>query len=181
MEAKIYFIKGEDSFELYHPIVEVKGIDAKMRGRSELLIIKDDTVYLSKEKHGLCCENLHTGFEYGIPGGGWNIDEPHNITAYREAIEEARIVTKNVIYAGAYSVVYSKPKPLVKEKIAPENQWRGYFTEVFIGTYGGEYTGIVNDEDKDDIIDSGKFYPISDVIDLLHPVHQKAIKDYLQI
>ena len=180
MDKKIYFVKGSGiHFEIYHPIVELDGI--RMRGRSELLVVKGDKVYLSKEKHGLCCENLNSRFEYNVAGGGWNKDEPHDITALRESMEETRIIASNIKYAGDYCVVYPEPKPWVKEKVDPEYQWRGYYTEVYIGTYSNRYTGEIKDGDKDDIIYTGHFYPIDEVISLINPVHQKAIKEYMNL
>lgn len=176
---RFYFIKdGNKGFESSHPIVEIDGIDKKMRGRSEMIVIKDDQIYLSKKKHGLCCENIDSGFIYDVPGGGWNPNENFVDAAIRECKEEARINVNGVVAVNDYYVLYDDPKEWIKKKIDSENWWYGYYTIVFVGEYNGEYTGNINEEDKDDIINTGKFYPISEVFDLLNPIHQEAIKRF---
>lgn len=155
----------------YNAIVDTnKGI--RSRGRSELLVINGNKVYLSKSKKGLCGN-------YDVPGGGWDKDEAHNKSAIREAEEESRLKTKNIKYGGKYLTYYDEPHEWVQNNVPKEYQWRGYYTEVYVGEYAGKYNGKIDDKDKDDIIDTGKFYNIEDVFDELHPVHQKAIKDYL--
>lgn len=156
----------------YNAIVEIDGESARMRGRSELLIIKDNMIYLSKIKKGLCGN-------YDVPGGGWDKGEDHSKSAIREAQEEARLKSKNVKYSGYYTVVYDQPHKWVRNKVDPKYQWRGYYTEVFIGEYDGKYNGKIADIDKDELIDTGKFYPVEEVYEELHPVHQKAIDEYL--
>lgn len=155
----------------YNAIVEINGESARMRGRSELLIIKDNMIYLSKTKKGLCGN-------YDVPGGGWDKGEDHSKSAIREAQEEARLKSKNVKYSGYYTVVYDQPHEWIRNKVDPKYQWRGYYTEVFIGEYDGRYNGKIADIDKDELIDTGKFYPIEEVYEELHPVHQKAIDKY---
>lgn len=156
----------------YNAIVEIDGESARMRGRSELLIINNNMIYLSKSKKGLCGN-------YDVPGGGWNEGEDHSKSAIREAQEEARLKSKNVNYAGYYTVIYDQPHEWIRNKVDPKYQWRGYYTEVFIGEYAGRYNGKIDDIDKDELIDTGKFYPIEEVYDELHPIHQKAIDEYL--
>lgn len=186
MEVKnTYFLQDDNgNFEKYHPIVEVdvgNGEIVKMRGRSELLVIKDaKEIYLSKEKHGLCCEGLDNGFTYDITGGGWIPGESHLFSAVREAKEEARLLSRNIVYGGCYNVLYPEPKEWIKKKISKHHWWYGYFTEVFVGSYNGKYNGFIHEEDKDSIIKTGKFYPIDQVIDLLNPIHQQAIRNYLE-
>lgn len=157
----------------YNAIAQVKGYNFKCRGRSELLVIKGDSVYLAKGKEGLYGN-------YSVPGGGWDPKEPHDISAIREAEEEARLSTKNVQYGGNYLTEYSEPHKWVQEKIPKKDQWRGYYTEVYIGEYTGKFNGHIDEEDKDDIINIGKFYPISEVRDILNPVHRRIIDAYIQ-
>lgn len=157
----------------YQPIAKVKGFNFKCRGRSELLVIKGNSVYLAKDKEGLYGN-------YSVPGGGWDATEPHDVSASREAEEEARLSTTNVQYGGNYLTEYDEPKKWVKEKIPKKDQWRGYYTEVYIGEYTGKFNGHIDEEDKDDIINVGKFYPISEVRDVLNPVHRRIIDAYIQ-
>lgn len=193
--------KRDNHFEDYHPIVKIPNTDMKLRGRSELLVIKNDEVYLSKEKNGLCssggfvyCKELNEGkgmfiknaetfqpdMEYEVPGGGWKPNEMSWRTAVREAKEEARLCCNSprVYYAGDYVVTYDEPKEWIKENIPKKWQWRGYFTSVFIGSYVSTYAGHIDERDKDDLIDTGKFYPIEEVFPRLNPIHQYAIKKY---
>ena len=155
----------------YNALVDINGY-IRARGRSEMLIIKGDKVYLSKSKHGL-------SEKYGIPGGGWDPNEDHAITAARESEEESRIKTKNVEYASSYLLIYDDIPGWVKKKVPEEYQWKAYYTEVYVGEYNGKYTGKIDDEDKDDIIKTGKFYNIKDIFDDLYPIHQAAIMNYL--
>ena len=158
---------------IYNAIVDVNA-SIRARGRSELLVIKGDEVYLSKSKKGLCGD-------YSVPGGGWDPNEPHDKSAIREAEEEARLKTKNVKYADRYLSLYDEPHDWIKREIPEEYQWRGYYTEVYVGEYAGKYSGKIEDEDKDDIIKTGKFYKIKEVFDELHPIHQNAILNYLAL
>ena len=42
----------------------------------------------------------------------------------------------------------------------------GTYTEIYVAEYDGPYTGVVDDEDKDDsMYKNGKFYDICDVYD----------------
>lgn len=157
----------------YNAIAQVKGYNFKCRGRSELLVIKGDSVYLAKGKEGLYGN-------YSVPGGGWDEKEPHDVSSIREAEEEARLSTKNVQYGGNYLTEYSEPHKWVQEKIPKKDQWRGYYTEVYIGEYTGKFNGHIDEEDKDDIINVGKFYPISEVRGILNPVHRRIIDAYIQ-
>ena len=168
---KIYGVSINDR---YNPIVEIEGESVRMRGRSELLIIKDNKIYLSKIKRGLCGN-------YDVPGGAWDEGENHSSSASREAEEEARLKSKNVKYSGFYYVVKDQPHEWVKNNIDPQLQWSGYYTEVFIGEYDGIYTGEIADIDKDELIDTGKFYPIDEVYEELHPAHKRAIDEYIDL
>lgn len=156
---------GYEHNGLYNSIVEVEGFKEKFRGRSEVLIIRGDYVYLSFNKDG-----------YKIPGGSWDRNEDHMYAAKREAEEESRIIVKNIRSNGSYLEMYDKPKKWVLETIPKEYQWTGYYTELYIAEYDKRYTGYIADEDKDDIIKTGKFYKISEVYDKLNKYHQKALE-----
>lgn len=160
----------------FNSIVELEGYNFKMRGRSEILILtKDGKVYLSKEKKGLCSTDPNI---YDVPGGGWDKYEMHDKAAIREAEEEARLKTTNVQYGGFYVIEYPEPHKWIQEKIPKEDQWRGYYTEVYVGLYDGKYTGHIDELDKDEIIKTGDFYDIKEVGKMLHPVHKEALKLY---
>lgn len=151
---------------IYNENVKIKGFDKWLRGRSELLIIDKGKVYLKKDpKKG-----------YSIPGGGWEKDEDHNLSAIRETNEEARIKVKNVNYVSSY-VAYFPPKDWVKERISEENWWYGEYIELYIGEYDGQYKGKVDKIDQDKAMESGKFYDIKSIYNDLIPVHQEALSN----
>ena len=158
----------KSSNNIYNVNVKIKGFDKWLRGRSELLIIKDNKIYLKKDsKKG-----------YSIPGGGWDENEDHNLSAIRETNEEAKIKVKNVNYVSSY-VAYFPPKDWVKERISEENWWYGEYIELYIGEYDGEFKGKIEDVDKSDYMASGKFYDIKSVYKDLIPQHQKAIDNIM--
>ena len=152
---------------LYNSIVELKGKSGiKYRGRSEVLIVKDDSIFLAGD--------IDT--KYYIPGGGWDENESHEKAAVREAQEEALITCKNVLYAGHYVSELDDAPDWVKKKIPDKsNWWKGKYTELYVADYDSKYTGYVHPLDKDNSIANGKFYKISDVFDRLSPEHQTAL------
>ena len=156
------------SNNIYNENVKIKGFNKWLRGRSELLIIDKDKVYLKKDNKG-----------YSIPGGGWEKDEDHNLSAIRETNEEARIKVKNVSYVGSYASFF-EPKDWVKERISEENWWYGEYTELYIGEYDGEFKGHVDKIDQDKKMESGKFYDIKSVYKDLISVHQEALDNIIK-
>lgn len=163
-------VNGPDG--AYNACVKVKGVDKPLRGRSEILIIKGDQVFIKfKEKN-----------KYDLPGGGWEKDEGHKTSAVREAMEEARIECKNVEYLDTYVEVFDEPKNWVKDKFDKKDWWYGYYTEVYVGEYDKKYTGHIDDVDKDPgMLNKGKFYPIKDVYSRLSDVHQEALAEYIDM
>jgi 8-oxo-dGTP pyrophosphatase MutT (NUDIX family) len=155
------------SDNIYNENIKIKGFNKWLRGRSELLIIDKDKVYLKKDNKG-----------YSIPGGGWEKDEDHNLSAIRETNEEARIKVKNVSYVGSYASFF-EPKDWVKERISEENWWYGEYTELYIGEYDGEFKGHVDKIDQDKKMESGKFYDIKSVYKDLISVHQEALDNII--
>jgi len=148
---------------IYNACCIVKGYDKPVRARSEMLVIKDDKVFISFGED-----------RYKLPGGSWNENESSLDAAIRETKEEVRICCKDVVYSGCY-LIRDKVHPWVKENIPEEEQWHGYYTEVFIGYYDGEYTGFVAECDQDDIINTGRFYPIEEVYYKLREEHKRAL------
>ena len=166
-------VYGIEKDNEWNSIVKVKGIDKPLRGRSEILIIKDDKVFL--------CFDRPTSIDkkYRLPGGGWNKDEDHMKSAIREAEEEAKIKTKNIMYYDTYIDVYDTPKRWVEERIPEKYWWYGYYTDVYVGEYDGKYTGYVNIQDRDsDMVKDGDFYDIKEVWDILNDFHKEAIEKY---
>ena len=166
-------IYGVEKDKEWYSLVKVKGIDKPLRGRSEILILKDDKVFL--------CFDRPTSIDkrYRLPGGGWNKDEDHMKSAIREAEEEAKIKTKNVMYYDTYIDVYDTPKRWVMKRIPEKYWWYGYYTDVYVGEYDGKFTGYVNIQDRDsDMVKDGEFYNIEEVWDILNPYHKDAINAY---
>lgn len=163
-------IYGKKNGEEYNSYVKLVGESKPLRGRSEVIVLKGDKIFLHKK-----------GNEYRFPGGTWDESEDHQYTALRELQEEAKINCKNLLYTESY-VKMEPPKQWMKEKLPKEDWWYGYYTEVYIGTYDGKYTGLVKESDIDhDMEEKGRFYPIDEVRDLLSDVHNKIIDKYIQL
>lgn len=171
--SKPWFIKASDNS--INACVKIKGYDKPFRARSSMLIIKDiDTVpkvyfsYSDKDK------------EYHAPGGGWNEKEEPMKAAMREAKEECHINVKIVKPFGERLEYYDEVRDWVKDHVDnPNDYWYGYYSKIFVGQFGSEYNGHVNDEDEDPEINSGKFYNFEDIKDKIYPEYKKAIEDYL--
>lgn len=165
--TKTFEIFDHDGYS--NQCVILNNYNKPLRGRSEILIIKDDMVFLSMKKEG--CNS-----KYSIPGGGWDInDKDHKESAIREAQEEVRINTKNVIPTGLRIEYDVEPPKWMKNKFDKKDWWYGYYVEIYVGEYDSKFTGKISAHDKDSMINTGKFYKISDVYDMLRQEHQKAI------
>ena len=160
---------------LYHALVRVEGIDKNLRGRAEMLVLDPSMtkVYLVFDKDGK---------DYKIPGGGFNYNESHLESAYRETIEESRIETVGIYDTGVRYVKMYEDDPAVRQKeFAEENRFYGAYTEVFIGTYAQDYwPKDINTLDVDFEMTKGHFYPIEEVYDKLKPYHQKALNSSIK-
>ena len=163
-----------DHFDIYNACVKVEGYDKPFRGRSEILIIKGDKVFISFRK-------LSPRGKYDLPGGGWDPNENHMDSAIREAKEEVRMNVTDVKPAGAYVEYSDVPARWVMANIPKKDWWYGYYTEVYIGNYSSKYDGFINEHDKDQMINTGKWYKIKDIYKKLLPVHQKAIDEFCGI
>lgn len=158
---------------IYNACVEVKGEKKILRGRSEVVIIKDDEIFL-------CFDNKNPD-DYRLPGGSWDDGEDHSKAAIREAKEEARITCKNPEFIQSYTEVYNTPKKWVKENIPEQFWWYGYYTKFYIAEYSGKYSGKVDKEDQDkSMAKNGDFYKISEVMNKLRPVHKEGLTNYLE-
>ena len=159
---------------LWNSLVKIDGL--VLRARVETLVIKKDLqqVYMhitnfSKKK-------------YRIPGGSCEKDVPNYIQAMNECNEEARIKVKpSLINTGVHYIKRYK-KPYKYDGIRKELSWVGLYTEVYVGEYDGPFTGKVDDRDKDDAMYKyGKFYPISEVYDILSDKHKEVIDDIFPV
>ena len=165
-----------DSLGRENACIKYNGIDKPLRGRSELLIIKGDSVYLVTGKKGFASTDHLT---YEVPGGAWDKGETHDVSAKREAQEESYLnVSGNPMYCGYYIISEKKPRAWVISHVKPSDWWYGYYTEVYVANYSGKYTGHVEKEDQEKAMTKGDFYKIDDVYDKLHPAHRKAIDKY---
>ena len=173
---RVWFVKSSNG--VLNACVKIKGYKKPMRGRSEVLVLKDDMILLNKKNNGFCSTKK---MKYGVPGGGWDPEESHLDAGVRETKEEALVNTKNVIY-GSHYIEYDRiPKGWVIAHVDPKHWWYGYYTEVFIGEYNGKYKGEVAEEDQQkSMANDSKFYPIKDVYHKLHPSHKEAIKKYYE-
>ena len=159
---------------LWNSLVKIDGL--VLRARVETLVIKKDLqqVYMhitnfSKKK-------------YRIPGGSCEKDMPNYIQAMNECNEEARIKVKpSLINTGVHYIKRYK-NPYKYDGIRKELSWVGTYTEVYVGEYDGPFTGEVDDRDKDDAMYKyGKFYPISEVYDILSDKHKEVIDDIFPV
>jgi len=141
------------------------------RDRVETLVFdkKDMSVYLYFRKDGI----------YDIPGGSVNKGVSNDDQVANECREEARINIKNqknteLIYLVKYD---STPEWMKDYPI----KWSGAINRVYVADYDGQYSGRIDDIDKDtEMYKFGKFYKIEDVYKLLNPVHKAAVMSYLK-
>lgn len=154
----------------YNALVKVKGIDDYLRGRSEMVL-------LSKDLESIFIELTKTG-KYKLPGGGWDENEDYMACAIRETKEEIHYLSSNVKYVEGkdYIEMYTTPKSTYQKTIPEQYQWAGVYTKVYCGIENGLYKQRVNNQDQDDLAWKGRFYKISEVYNILLPVHKEAIK-----
>ena len=150
--------------------VKIKEYSKELRARSELLIFKDDMIFMKLNSNG-----------YEFPGGGWEEGETHLESAMREAKEEAYINTKNGVHLLNYASIFKKPPEWAGWAAPKEHLWYGEYTEVFGAEYNGSYKGKVAEEDQQKSMkDNGKFYKLSDVYNKLLPIHREAVDKYMK-
>lgn len=165
---KIMFVKGKSG--LNNAVLKLKGETNYSRGRSELLIVRGDKVFLRLKKEG----------KYNIPGGGWEPEEPHSIAAIREAAEEARILTYEPKYISTYIQSMPKPHDWVLKEVPQKYVWYSYYNELYLAEYKGSYKGHIDKMDQDNnMYKKGKFYPIESVLPILKKPHQDALIEYM--
>lgn len=147
-----------------HSCITIDGKD--YRCRSEMLVIKDDTVFALKLEDG----KLKDGRPYVLPGGsleeGLTVEE----NAAKETKEEARINVKNPRYSGiSYGVQYTEGST------NKHFNYYGAITFVCIGEFDSVYKGYINmDDTEPEMLKSGKFYNPSDIEFIKY--HKMALK-----
>lgn len=158
---------------VYNACLEIDGYKKPFRGRSEILIFKDNKLLVN-------FKNSKNRYYSKFPGGGWDKGEDPMKSAIREAKEEVKINVKNVKFAGVY-LQYSDTivAKWVRENIPEKDWWYGYYTMVYIGEYDSRYSGNIAEEDKDDMINTAKFIDIDECYSKLESYHKKAINLYL--
>lgn len=141
------------------------------RGRVETLVIKDDKyIYLKF----LPKESQSDKRKYTIPGGSFERDIPNDKQAIAECEEEARLKIKNIQPTG---ITYKDIKPPPKWAINKQPiNWNGNYTEVYVGTYDGKFTGHIDKVDEDKFMITGKFYKIDEIYRYLRKEHKDALK-----
>lgn len=147
------------------------------RVRGEVLVFKDNTVFLYiKQKYKFN--------KYNIPGGGYELtDKDTSESAIRECKEEARMNIKNIQYVTSYFMQLDDVQDWVKEDIPnKKDQWKDYYTDLYIANYDSEYRGRIDKEDEEkDMVIFGKFYEINgDLLRYLNPYHRKGVEMYLK-
>lgn len=151
-----------------HTCVRLKDDPDIYRARSEILIIKNDEIFLNFKKDG----------EYSLPGGGWEPGEDPVNAAIREAQEEVRINVKNVKYGGERIWKYSGPTSWMEKTLDKKDWWNGCYCSMYIGEFDGSYNGYIQEIDKDNMINTGKFYKIGNIFDKLIDSHKEIIRKY---
>lgn len=151
-------------------LVTTKKKNYIMRARSEVLILKDDKIFINFKKDG----------GYSFPGGGWNEGENPIDAAIREAQEEVRIIVKDLKPCGIQTGKYKTIKDWVKKKYKKSDWWEGYYCTTFIGQFDGTYTGYIKPEDEDDMLKTGAFRDIKEIYPMLSEYHKNIILEYFK-
>lgn len=139
---------------LWNPIVKIKG--QNYRERCEAIIFNDNNEIFM----GINVNRTR------IPGGGTMPNIPIEEQLKEECREEVRINIKDINYIGCYKNVYTDAhKEIFDRRSDIENvEYEGALTYLFTAKYDSKYTGDINALDKDDLINEGRFYPISKVL-----------------
>lgn len=160
----------------YNCCIRLDKYDKLCRGRSSMIIIKDDLVFLRKNFD----ENITDNGSVSFPGGGWNDGEDPMDAAIRETREEVFINVKDVEYCSSFLEYHNEAQQWVKDNVEDKNNWwYGYYTKLYIGKYDSNFNNEVEEIDKDSMVETGKFYKINDVYNILDPIYKKAIDKYL--
>lgn len=148
--------------------LKIRGYEKPMRGRSTMLILK-------RQLDGWCVLLDDQKQRYSAPGGGWNEHETPVEAAIREAREEVRVNVTDVQYGGVLIEYYDYVQDWVKQHV-PQEEWRwyGYYSRIYVGMYQSQYTGKIDDIDKDPKINTSKWYKVQDLVG-----NSKMPKEYI--
>lgn len=162
-----------DKRGIYNACVITDAYPRPLRGKSEMIVIRGNEMFLNKSSRNS---------QYRLPGGSWDKGESHKESAIRETKEEARIIISgDPEYITTRIEIHQEPNEWVRKNIPENDWWYGYYCEIYIGAYGGEFSGHINKNDRDDnMVKYGKFYPIDEVYDMLIPEHKYAIDKYFK-
>lgn len=139
------------------------------RERCEALIFHNDSIYMVISKNGET---------YRLPGGGTELYCTIEEQVKNECEEEARITIDEVSFIGTYKTEFKNREPF---DIGLDFIYDGSVTHLFTAKYDSNYTGFIDDLDKDDnMYNYGHFYKISEVYHMLKPIHKMAVDMYLE-
>lgn len=153
---------------VWNSIKKFSGDDTIYRERVETIIIRNKEVFVKKRLDKT----------YFLPGGSTEKDLDNISQAINECREEARINVKNIQSSGITYKEKIQTPAWVKHECTVE--WNGNVTEIYVAEYDSQYTGHIDDEDKDPFIKSGSFIPIKECFKLFRPEHREALFWYLK-
>lgn len=168
-----FWVKGKNGTD--NALVRLEDDKKLYRGKSEMIVVSQDfkSVYLAKA-------DKDPDYPFRLPGGSWDENEDEMFAAIRETREEARLEVTNTRYITSYAFEADCTAKAKKYGVPEKYWWDGYYIHVYVGTHNGAYMGKIAKVDQDPhMIQTGKFYPIGMVMNKLRPIHQKALKAYL--
>lgn len=166
VENKGYY----DKYGEWNSIIRSKKYPGMLfRGRVEVFIFKDNSVYMEIYKDGT----------YRIPGGSFDIRHSNHDQVYNEAKEESRIIVHNIRYTG---ISYHKlRKKLYVSKDKKSISWNGTYNKVYTADFTGYYNGKILPYVQDiNMYKYGRFYNIDQVYHLLTPEHKLAVSSKIK-
>ena len=156
----------------YNACCLIPGYEKPCRERAAMIIFNDKGEIFGKM--------IKDGNHISLPGGGLNPGEDPADAAVREAKEECRMLVKNVRYAGTMIEYEEEAQDWVKQHVKDENDWwYGYYSYIYIGELNGTYEGHIDDIDKDDTIEKGKWWSIEDAWNYIDDGYKDAISQHL--
>lgn len=144
-------------------------VDGKSyRKRVEILVTQGNKIFLAFKPGSK---------EYEIPGGSSERNIPDAVQVIHECQEEAGFTPKNIQYKLTYKfdydeVINKRPKWMNQLPIL----YDGVIDVIYKGEYDCPYYGMIDDNDKSELIAHGNWYNISQVRSLLREPHRKALR-----
>lgn len=148
----------------WNSIVQVEGYPDKiLRGRVEVILFKDDKIFLDNSIN-----------RYRLPGGSFDINRSNEAQVFNEIKEEAKILSKNIMYSGlSYVRIFDKYSKPSKTRMS----WHGTYNEVYFAEYNKPYNGFIRGCLYDrNMHNNGCFYPLLDILPILKDEHITALK-----